>query len=397
MGLNESFEISSKEFIGHPLQTIMSRTGSFPLRVAYNLLQEYGGRTSVVFDPFCGKGTTLLAARMLGYPAYGIDVAPEAVKCTLAKLVDVSFEGVCKYIKELRLNGSSLVGVPPSVRNFFHPTTLKQLLSIRDRLIRDSRSKSASRRGNAIFVMACLLGILHGHASYSLSVSSAHAYSMAPAYVARFAAEHGLKAPIRDVKACLIEKSSRCLSVPLPEPVMFEVKRGSVLTCSRLFPELVGKVDLVLTSPPYLNAQTYAKDNWLRLWLLGYNYKDLQSDYIQTGSVERYRDYMRGVLKELSRMLKPGGRLICIAGDVRLPNRRSINRNGLLFKTGTFLAKLCEGKGVGLQVEKYVKHQVPSYYRYYHALNGSNGHLKRNLVERVFVARKPFGINFENR
>lgn len=366
----------------------MSRTGSFPLHVAHNLLKKYGSRSALVFDPFCGKGTTLLAARMLGYSAYGMDIAPEAVICTLAKLEDVSIEGTRKYIKSLRVNGSSITGVPASVRRFFHPSTLAQILSIRNKLIRDIRSKDDVRRENAFFVLANLLGILHGHASYSLSISSAHAYSMAPTYVERFAVKHGLKPPIRDVKSCLIKKGSRSLSCTLPKTVKCEVKRGSALCCSTVFPKLVGKVDLILTSPPYLNAQTYAKDNWLRLWLLGYDYKELQHDYIQTGSVQRYGEYMCKVFEELHCMLKTGGQLICIAGDVRLPNRKSNNGNNHLFKTGAFLAELCESKGIGLRVEKYEKHKVPSNYRYFHALSRSNGHSKRNMVERVFVARK---------
>ncbi len=366
----------------------MSRTGSFPLHVAHNLLKKYGGRSKLVFDPFCGKGTTLLAARMLGNPAYGMDIAPEAVICASAKLEDVNLEDMCKYVKSLRVNGSSIAGTPSSVRKFFRRSTLSQILSIRDKLLRDTQSKDTVRRKNAFFVLANLLGILHGHASYSLSISSAHAYSMAPTYVARFAAKHGLKPPIRDVKSCLIKKGSRCLSTTLPKPVKFEVKRGSVLHCSTIFPELVGKVDLILTSPPYLNAQTYAKDNWLRLWLLGYDYKELQHEYIQTGSVQRYGEYMTKVFKELRCMLKPGGRLIFIAGDVRLPNRKSNGRNNGVFKTGTFLAQLCKSKEIGLRVEKYERHKVPSNCRYFHALSSSNGHSKRNLIERVFIARK---------
>jgi SAM-dependent methyltransferase len=367
----------------------MSRTGSFPLHVAYDLLKGHVKDPVLVFDPFCGKGTTLLAARMLGCPAYGIDIAPEAVICASAKLAHVTPEGLQRYLKQMRLGSPSLGGVPACVRTFFHRSTLTQILGIREKLMRDIDSSDEERRENAIFVLAALLGILHGHASYSLSISSAHAYSMAPAYVVKFAAKHGLKAPIRDIKACLAEKIIRCLSTALPRPVPSAVRRGSALDCGMIFPTLVGKVDLVLTSPPYLNAQTYAKDNWLRLWLLGYDYRTLQQDYIETGSVHRYEEYMAKVFKELYRMLKPGGRLICVAGDVRLHSNKAGHDGTGNFKTGTFLAQLCKSKEIGLELEKYEVHEVPSKNRYFHALSGSNGHSKRDLLERVFVAVKP--------
>jgi DNA modification methylase len=64
-GKNQKFDSMDKEFY-HPVQALMSRTGSFPLHVAYSLLRKYTQPPAVVFDPFCGKGTSLLAARLLG-------------------------------------------------------------------------------------------------------------------------------------------------------------------------------------------------------------------------------------------------------------------------------------------------------------------------------------------
>ena len=265
------------ELIKHPVQTIMSRTGSFPLEIAYNLVQQYSKPGSVIFDPFCGKGTTLLAARLHNCPTYGIDIAPEAVVCSYAKILDVTLDDVCDYVSGLNINARSVGGIPSSIHTFFNAYTLSQILSLRESIICDTYSKDRYKRINALFTLASLLGILHGHASYSLSISSSHAYSMSPRYVREYAIKHGLKPPIRDVKKCLITKITRCLKVPLPRFVLSDVRRGSALFCSSIFPELINNVDLIITSPPYLNAQTYAKDNWLRLWLLGYNYKELQN------------------------------------------------------------------------------------------------------------------------
>jgi hypothetical protein len=59
-----------------------------------------------------------------------------------------------------------------------------------------------------------------------------------------------------------------------------------------------------------------------------------------------------------------------------------------LFRTGLFLANMCSLRHLGFHLESYEVHRVPSIYRYFHALSGSNGHSKRALVERVFVAIK---------
>jgi len=231
----------------HPLQTILSRTGSFPLDVAHRLLQLHAGKSSVVFDPFCGKGTSLFAARMLNHSAYGLDIAPGAVICAAAKLIDVNLGRWTNYVNALRLRHRSISDVPSYVKVFFHPATLSQILAIRDKFLRDVNSSQEGQRANAIFGLANLLGILHGHATYSLSLPCAHAFSMAPGYVKRYAQKHGLEAPIQNVKLCLIEKAKRCLRLGVPNSVASAVTRGCARSCSAVFPELVGKVDLILT------------------------------------------------------------------------------------------------------------------------------------------------------
>lgn len=377
--------------IDHPIQGIMSRTGSFPIHVASDLLAEYAPEAGAILDPFCGKGTTLLSARLLGLKAYGMDVAPEAVICSLAKLQDVTLASAEDYIYSLHLGRPSLNQVPANIRIFFADNTLRQLLSTRNLLKRDVSSSDPTIRANATLVIATLLGILHGHASYSLSISSAHAYSMAPTYVEKYAKENNLSPPERDVKECLIKKLHRCLTTPLPPPVEFDVVRGSALECSQILRKLKGKIDIILTSPPYLNAQTYAKDNWLRLWLLGYNYKTIQSDYLQTGSTNLYRKHMYAVFEQFNMMLKNDGKVICIAGTIPRKIRDNGSQSKEPFDTGSFLHQLMAEEALGFEEVSFREQSVSSENRYYHSLCKTNGHSRRSLTESILVASKRNG------
>jgi len=374
--------------VSHPVQSVMSRTGSFPLSVAFELIGKQRQKPRLVFDPFAGKGTVLLAARMHGCEAYGMDIAPEAVACSRAKLADITLEQVNCYIDGLRLpNGTGGVA-PPEVRCFYHPETLRQILGYRRQIFVDIQSQHTTIREAAGFTLAAVLGILHGHASYSLSIPSAHAYSMSPGYVKRYAAKHGLKPENKDVKFCIKSKVKRCLALPLPNPVRSEVRLGSASQATTEFPQLAGSVDMILTSPPYLNAQTYAKDNWLRLWFLGYNYRQLKPLYIETASIPRYGLAMTAVLQQFAAMLRPGGTLICIAGDVAIHKTGRSSSRRSMFRTGEFLRDLCQKLCLGLQVANQEVHKVPGQSRYFNALNDSNGHRKHDLIERVFTATK---------
>ncbi|NPB03121.1 MAG: site-specific DNA-methyltransferase, partial [Thermotogae bacterium] len=50
------------------------------------------GRGRVVLDPFCGSGTTLVAAKLLGHSYVGIDVSPRYVEQALERLEEAERE-----------------------------------------------------------------------------------------------------------------------------------------------------------------------------------------------------------------------------------------------------------------------------------------------------------------
>lgn len=50
---------------------------ALPIRAIYSVIDEKRG---VVIDPYCGSGTTLVAAKMLGHDYIGIDISEEYIK-----------------------------------------------------------------------------------------------------------------------------------------------------------------------------------------------------------------------------------------------------------------------------------------------------------------------------
>ena len=62
---------SSKEWVDYPTQK--------PLALLKRIIRASSEEDDVVLDPFCGSGTTLVAAKMLGREYVGMDVNPAAV------------------------------------------------------------------------------------------------------------------------------------------------------------------------------------------------------------------------------------------------------------------------------------------------------------------------------
>ena len=68
----------AKERTGYPTQK--------PVILLKRIIQLATAPEDVVLDPFCGSGTTLVAAQALGRKAIGIDISPEAVQLTKERL-----------------------------------------------------------------------------------------------------------------------------------------------------------------------------------------------------------------------------------------------------------------------------------------------------------------------
>jgi len=67
----------------------------FPLAFPLDVLRRHAGPDDVVLDPFCGRGTTNYAARLLGLPSFGVDSSPVAAALSAAKLANAAPDAIC--------------------------------------------------------------------------------------------------------------------------------------------------------------------------------------------------------------------------------------------------------------------------------------------------------------
>ena len=75
----------AKERVGYPTQKSV-----LLMNVIIELVTDEG---DLVLDPFCGSGTTLVAAQLLNRSSIGIDIAKEAVELTKSRLENPVFTG----------------------------------------------------------------------------------------------------------------------------------------------------------------------------------------------------------------------------------------------------------------------------------------------------------------
>jgi len=68
---------------------------ALPIRAIYSVMDEKKG---VVIDPYCGSGTTLVAAKILGHDFIGIEISKEYVEFAKSRLKN--YESELKFAKE---------------------------------------------------------------------------------------------------------------------------------------------------------------------------------------------------------------------------------------------------------------------------------------------------------
>ncbi len=138
-------------------------------------------------------------------------------------------------------------------------------------------------------------------------------------------------------------------------------------------------VHLVLTSPPYWNLKKY-KDN---------------PD--QLGHIDQYEEFLselEKVWQEVYRVLVPGGRLVCVVGDVCV-SRRSFGRH-LVFPLHADICVICRRIGFD-NLNPIIWHKIAN--ANYEVANGSKflgkpyepNAIIKNDIEFILMQRKPGG------
>ncbi len=146
---------------GHPWHAMCSYLGSFPAPLARSFISMLSEEGDLVLDPFCGRGTTLLEARILGRTPLASDSNPIAVALARAKNATPSLDRVLERIDGLERRFDPSLYLPEArvqpddIGLIYHPRTLAKLCYLRRRLMPASSPEDE-------FLAGVTLGVMHG-------------------------------------------------------------------------------------------------------------------------------------------------------------------------------------------------------------------------------------------
>ncbi len=297
----------------HPLNTVAPYYTMFRPEFP---LAALDGATGWVLDPFCGRGTTNFAARLLGLPSVGIDLSPVAVAIASAKLVEVEPEEVVVLAQEL-IGAASDTAVPTGEfwSLAYHPRTLRELCAVRDGLL----ERLGAADPAVVALRAIILGALHGprgkHTQSYLSNQMPRTYATKPEGAVRFWKTRGMRPEYVSLIEVVRRRAARAFG-QMPPATQGAVIHGDARTVA--VPAEFGPFSHVVTSPPYYGMRTYVSDQWLRNWFLGGPaHPDYSADrQLDTRNPEAFARDLALVWDNVARLAAPGCRMSIRFGAV---------------------------------------------------------------------------------
>ena len=222
-------------------------------------IKKYATEGTIIFDPFSGSGTTLLESIINGYDSYGTeidDVAKLLIKVKATKLTTSEVEEMSMIVDNIidRIEEDSTNIIIPDINNMNHwfpDENINQLGQIRFYI------NQINNKNIKDFLLICLASIIR-------KCSFADDSSPKP-----YVSSKVKKIPSNPKKEfkVIYEKYKIGMEklIELNNENSALIVKGNALDVN-----LDKKVDLIITSPPYINAFDYARTMRLENLWLGY-------------------------------------------------------------------------------------------------------------------------------
>ena len=311
-------------------------------QIPRKLIQKFCKPGGIVFDPFCGSGTTLVEAKLLGNPSVGVDINPLFILISKVKTTPIP-ANILKSLANLEEQILAQANIIHGQKSLFGENELPTLeipeYPNRDHWFSKHVQKELAlikKRINGIhnddlrdFCLVCLSSIIV-RVSYQDSDTR---YARKEKEIAPLQACRTFVEKLSDMKKRMIDYASQTREKPVE--LFCHDSRHLEFLKDEIF-------DLVITSPPYMNAYDYHKYHRQRLYWLGMDPTPIRRAEI--GGHDRYTkknadpttyfDNMSECISEMHRLLKTGSYCCIVIGDAivkkkSIPTRKRLAKIGL--------------------------------------------------------------------
>jgi len=298
---HDSIPQSTLDLINKKRTSIFPWRGQFSPQLVQTLLENYANKNSIVLDPFLGSGTTLFEASRKNISAYGAEINPSAIE--MAKTI--------YFVNLDRLERQKLIKKVDQILD-------QNLLFFEYELFSCYTEKK------------CELQIIQDIITQENNLLIKNL--LINATIRYFNYRQPKK--INDFRKAILEQIEIIKNLPYSsqEYKVFHTDAKSIPLSNNI-------VDLVITSPPYINVFNYHQNNRSAMEFMGWNLLDIAKSEIGANRKHRQNRFltviqysldMLDVLKEIHRLLCPHGRCIMVVGRTSTVRNTKINNSRLV-------------------------------------------------------------------
>lgn len=289
------------------------------------LIEKFTKPSEVVLDPFCGSGTTIVEAILLGRNGIGVELNYIGVLVSKVKTTYLNNEqlfNIIQFLRQIKLarlenKTQDLTGIItfPNKFHWFKKDVLNAALYIKSKI--DTIEDEAIRNFLLVALSSIIVKISNQesetrYAAVNKEIEAMDVFRLFENKVENMVdrMKKFLPSISREVKAQIFQGDSRYINF-LPK----------------------NSVDFIVTSPPYPNTYDYYLYHKLRMIVLGFDYKRVQDGEIgsrdkhssKKEDINTYITSMRECFQNFTDILKPKHYFAIVMGDSVI---RNVKYNG---------------------------------------------------------------------
>ena len=311
--INFDFKGADTTYLTHSLHPYPAK---FPPQLPNAILKKFGKKGQVVLDPFCGSGTTLVEARLLGFNAIGVDVNGLSSLLSKVKSTPLTADELCEidsFIRQIESEQIIWSKHRPQIKvkqiegldHWFQYNVAEEITHILNFI--NSLENENVRDFLRIVLSSIIVKVSNQEsdtrfAARNKNIEDGFVFKQfidkAKEYFTRIAEFSELAN--KDVSLTLLNADSRYLTMLADE-----------------------SVDIIITSPPYANTYDYyLYHKFRKRWL------DIDVKYAQNNEIGSRREYsslkkpaeqwtidLRKCFEEMYRLLKHDSLAFIVIGD----------------------------------------------------------------------------------
>ncbi len=272
-----------------------------------------------VYDPFLGRGTTIIEAGLLNRQVIGNDINPLSRILSEPRFLVPNVFSLIKYLEQIPFQKNLKADIDLSM--FYHLDTESEIVSLQNYLLEKEKNKELSDLDKWIRMVAT--NRLTGHSKGFFSV-----YTMPPNQAVsqkrqiKINEKRNQKPEYRNVKEIILRKTKSLIKTIFnkQQQQLKQIHKTAIFlnNDARETKEIPDNfVQLTVTSPPFLDVVQYVQDNWLRGWFNSLNIQEVEKKMTMSKTIEQWTNVMQKVFNELFRITKKNGYVAFEVGEVR--------------------------------------------------------------------------------